>query len=100
MADNVRITQDANSTPPDGTFIATDDVGGIQYQIMKLATGGDGVANLVDGDNGINIVLDLSSLVQLQQINTHLHEIIAQLKVNNFLLNVINDSNVTTSDIE
>ena len=39
MSDNVRITQNANATPPDGTVIATDEVSGVQYQIMKLATG-------------------------------------------------------------
>lgn len=43
MADDVRITSGANATPPDGTEIATDDVGGIHYQKIKLALGADGV---------------------------------------------------------
>lgn len=38
MADNVPITAGA------GTSIATDDVGGVQYQRVKLAQGADGVA--------------------------------------------------------
>ncbi len=38
MADNVAITAGA------GTTIATDDVAGVQYQVVKLAIGGDGVA--------------------------------------------------------
>jgi len=38
MADNVDITSGS------GTTIATDDVGGIQYQVVKLDVGGDGVA--------------------------------------------------------
>lgn len=42
MADNVTITQNANSTPPAGTVIATDDVSGVQYQVMKVDLGGDG----------------------------------------------------------
>lgn len=44
MSDNVRITQFANSTPPDGTVVAADDVGGVKYQIVKIDLGGDGVS--------------------------------------------------------
>ena len=45
MADNVTITENANSTPPDGTIIATDEVSGVQYQAMKIALGLDGVVD-------------------------------------------------------
>lgn len=45
MADNVAVTPGAGAT------IATDDVGGVQYQIVKLAVGGDGVANLASEAN-------------------------------------------------
>lgn len=38
MADNVQITAGS------GTIIASDDVGGAQYQRMKLGVGSDGVA--------------------------------------------------------
>jgi hypothetical protein len=41
MPDNVAIT------PGAGAAVATDDVGGVQYQRMKISHGGDGV---VDGD--------------------------------------------------
>jgi hypothetical protein len=41
MADNIPIT------PGTGTSVATDDVGGVQYQRMKLTLGADGVN---DGD--------------------------------------------------
>lgn len=41
MADNVTITEGT------GTDIATDDVAGIHYQIVKLAIGSDGSATLV-----------------------------------------------------
>jgi len=44
MADNVTITKNANSTPPPDTIIATDDVGGAQYQRMKVDLGGDGAS--------------------------------------------------------
>ena len=41
MADNVTITSGANSTPPANTVIATDDVGGAHYQVVKIALGLD-----------------------------------------------------------
>jgi hypothetical protein len=41
---------------------------------------------------------DATTVVQ-QETNTLLQEVIRQLKVNNLLLNIINDSNVTTSDV-
>ena len=44
MPDNVVITAKANSTPPDGTIIATDLVGTAHYQRFKLDIGGDGVS--------------------------------------------------------
>ena len=53
MADNVRISKNANSTPPDGTIIATDQIGDDHYQWMKLAVGADGVAiPLMANDDG------------------------------------------------
>jgi len=44
MPDNVKITHQANSTPPDGTIIATDIVGTAHYQRFKLDIGGDGAS--------------------------------------------------------
>jgi hypothetical protein len=41
MADNVAITAGA------GTTIATDDVGTVHYQVVKLAVGADGAASLI-----------------------------------------------------
>lgn len=40
MADNVTL-------PGTGETVRTDDIGGVQYQIVKLAVGADGVADLV-----------------------------------------------------
>ena len=45
MADNVTITNAANSTPPAGTVIATDDVGSAHYQVVKVALGLDGAVD-------------------------------------------------------
>jgi len=49
MADNVDIT------PGSGTTIATDDVGGIQYQVVKLDVGGDGVSTPASEDAPVPI---------------------------------------------
>ena len=47
MSDNVEITEGANATPAGGTVVATDDVGGVQFQIVKLDIGGDGASSSV-----------------------------------------------------
>ena len=57
MADDVTITLNANSTPPDGTVIATDDVGGAHYQRMKLTLGADGAVDM-DLDSGQQVMAD------------------------------------------
>jgi hypothetical protein len=43
VADNVTF-QTSVATPPDATVIATDDVGGAQYQRTKIDGGGDGLS--------------------------------------------------------
>ena len=48
MTDNVTITSGANSTAPAGTVVATDEISGAHYQIIKLAIGADGAATLLD----------------------------------------------------
>jgi hypothetical protein len=50
MADNVLVTtaEDGDvSSIPTGTTFRTDDVGGVQYQVVKLDIGGDGVSSPV-----------------------------------------------------
>lgn len=49
MSDNV------GYTPGTGEIIATDDIGGIQYQRVKTVWGVDGVANDVSVDNPLPI---------------------------------------------
>lgn len=49
MADNVEITAGS------GTPIATDDVGGIQYQRVKLDLGGNGVSDPVESDLPVSL---------------------------------------------
>jgi len=51
MADNVDVTPGAGAT------IATDDVGGVQYQIIKLAIGSDGSAALVSASNPLPAIV-------------------------------------------
>ena len=62
MADNVVITAAANSTPPDGTTIATDDVAGIHYQVIKIALGADGVLDTLV-DSGQQVMADSLPIV-------------------------------------
>ena len=44
MSDNVTFEHKARSTPPHNTSVATDDVSGVHYQVVKLDIGGDGVS--------------------------------------------------------
>lgn len=54
MADNVNVTP-AGSTP-----IATDDIGGVQFQKVKITTGGDGLDDgLVSGNNPLPVALSV-----------------------------------------
>lgn len=55
MADNVTL-------PGTGAVVATDDVDGRQFQLVKLAVGGDGVANQVDAANPIPVSLGSAPL--------------------------------------
>jgi hypothetical protein len=48
MADNVTL-------PGTGAVVATDEVAGRQYQLVKLAVGGDGVAVQADASNPIPV---------------------------------------------
>lgn len=50
MADNVAL-------PGEGAVIATDDVAGVQYQVVKLAIGSDGSASLVGSANPLPVSL-------------------------------------------
>ena len=43
MADNVQL----NAPTSSGATIATDDIGGVQHQMVKVELGGDGVATPV-----------------------------------------------------
>lgn len=63
MADNVVITSGANSTPPDGTSIATDDVAGVQFQRVKLDLGADGASTPVVGSLPVSGTVAVSGSV-------------------------------------
>lgn len=51
MADNIILS----AGTADGATLATDDVGGIQYQVVKLAVGGDGVGTLLANANPLPV---------------------------------------------
>ena len=52
MADNVAITAGA------GTNVATDDIGGVHHQRMKVSLGADGTANDLDGSTARGAFVD------------------------------------------
>lgn len=61
MVDNVQIT------PGVGAAVATDDVGGVQFQRVKLDVGGDGMSVPVVGS--LPVVLDAASLAALETVS-------------------------------
>ena len=60
MADDVTITSGANSTPPAGTVIATDDVGSKHYQRVKLDGGADGVSAPFESDASTHAITTIT----------------------------------------
>ncbi len=65
MADNVPITAGT------GTDIATDDVGSVHYQRVKLDGGGDGAAAPILGDSSNGLDVDVTRLGGLGFISTN-----------------------------
>lgn len=61
MADNITF-QTTVATPPSGVVVATDDVGGVQYQRVKLDIGGDGATSPVTTGNPMPISDDGGSV--------------------------------------
>lgn len=55
MADNVTL-------PGTGAVVASDDVSGVQYQIIKIAIGSDGSATLLPGDGTNGVKVDVTRL--------------------------------------
>ena len=62
MADNVPITAGS------GTSIATDDVGGVHYQILKLAYGSLDTATLVTATEGLPVQDDRPATATLANV--------------------------------
>lgn len=54
MADNITF-QTTVATPPSGAIIATDDVGGVQFQKVKIDIGGDGVSTILNTSNPLPV---------------------------------------------
>lgn len=57
MADNVRL----NENTTNGALIATDEVGGAQYQYVKMVFGVDGQAILVSADNPLPVLASIDT---------------------------------------
>src|SRR3990172_8327041 len=62
MADNVTITSGGNSTPPDGTIVATDQVGTAHYQLFKLVEGAADSSARIGGDASNGLDVDVTRL--------------------------------------
>lgn len=58
MADNIQLNPGSG-----GAVVATDDVGGVQYQVVKLAIGGDGVATPVSTALPVSGTVAVSNMV-------------------------------------
>lgn len=56
MADNIAITPGAGAT------VATDDIGGVQYQRVKTTFGADGTATDVDATHPMPVTVDGGTL--------------------------------------
>jgi len=55
MADDVTFQSATPATPPAGTIVATDDVGGSQYQKVKIDVGGDGASAPLSNSNPLPV---------------------------------------------
>lgn len=80
MADNVTITEGS------GTQIAADDVGGVKYQRIKVATGADGTANDVSSSNPLPTQIiqgDTSQAIEVQDQTVGLLKILVDLLYSN-----------------
>lgn len=64
MTDNVTFTSGANSTPPASTVVATDQIGGVHYQVLKIGLGADGSVTLL----GIGQQADAASLPVVEAV--------------------------------
>lgn len=65
MSDNVSVTAGS------GTSVATDDIGGVQYQRVKLGLGPDGTANDAIAGSGVNGVgVQRVTIATDDQVNT------------------------------
>lgn len=64
MADNITLNPGTG-----GAIVATDDVGGVQYQVVKLALGGDGAASLVSTALPVSGAVSVSNLPSTQAVS-------------------------------
>jgi hypothetical protein len=99
MADNIQL-------PNSQIITASDDVGGIQFQRIKVALGADGQHDGdVSIDNPLPVKLDAVSLAALENINVTVENpsnsglTDAQLRANPVVVDVVNQSGLTDQQL-
>lgn len=93
MADNTRVLNpESTENVVAGDEIATDDIGGVKHQRIKLIHGNDGVN---DGDVSTSNPLPTTA-TQTQNLLT---QILLELRVMNFHLSTMTDNNVGQTEL-
>ena len=69
MADNIAVTEGSGKT------VATDDVGGVQYQRIKIDGGADGAAAPITGDTANGLDVDVTRLPALPAGNNNIGDV-------------------------
>jgi hypothetical protein len=67
MANNVPVTAGA------GTTIATDDVAGVHYQVVKLSAGNEDVADRIGGDATFGLDVDVTRMPSVSLAASEVH---------------------------
>ena len=100
MSDNTRLNHGDQ-----GDLIATDDIGGVKYQRVKLIHGADGTNDGdVSGGNPLPVGLvdgevELSD-VSIALLGEMLGQVVTQLKVMNLHLAVLTNERFSKKDVE
>lgn len=103
MADNITYVQSPNwGTIPKDTVVATDDVSGVQYQIVKLAIGTDGSAVLLSDDNPLPITgtFGASNILPVhdEEMHTAIETLTKKIDMLIEILSMMGDVNLINGD--
>jgi hypothetical protein len=89
MADNVSTVADANATLPASTAIATDDVGGVHYQRIKLDIGADGASTPVTAAAPLPVTFSAAPLPTGAATEAGLDDILAAITALGLLVDTV-----------